>query len=436
MQNHDANIPFRAALFDLDGTLLDSMYVWARVDEEFFCARCMPVPKDYGRQIAGKSYRESAEYTVEHYCQDENWQDIVDEWSRLSRIEYAEHVELKPGALAYLRLLKRSGVKLAVTTALPPSLYEPCLARLGILELFDECCSCDHTDGRGKASGEIFLLAANRLGVEPCGCAVFEDVLPGIEGAKRVGMRAYCVKDDHAKKDHAAIAKIADGMVDTLDEMASYHPFPRDPRCVIFTAYCEGDPDYHMQEDDFILCADAGWRLANRMGIVPDLVIGDFDSSQAPEAGAVERFPVMKDDTDTMLCLKQGLRMGYDRFLILGGFGGRVDHTLANIQTMDYAAHRGAEIVMQDGYVRAQAVREGSADIPRRPGELSVLSLSDKCEGVDISGAVWCLKDASLTNDFPLGVSNDYAQDIVKIRVKKGTLLIVQTDDRRKESGK
>ena len=218
-------ISFRAALFDLDGTLLDSMHVWTRVDEVYFAARGMDVPQDYGRALAGKSYRESAEYTVAKYFPNENWQDVIAEWTRLSEIEYAEHVRLKPGALEYLRMLRRAGVKLAVATALPPNLYRPCLEHLNVLELFDALCSTEHTGGRGKASGEVYLLAAQRLGVEAEDCAVFEDVLTGIQGAKRVGMRAYCVRDAHSEKDFPAMAALADGCVDTLDQMRAYHDF-------------------------------------------------------------------------------------------------------------------------------------------------------------------------------------------------------------------
>lgn len=422
-------IPFRAALFDLDGTLLDSMDVWTRVDEEFFAARKMPVPEGYGRALAGLSYRESAQYTVRHYLPEEKWQDLIDEWTRLTEIEYAERVPLKPGALSYLRMLKRAGVRLAVATALPPNLYGPCLKHLGLTELFDELCSTEHTGGRGKASGEVYLLAAQKLGVEPEDCAVFEDVLAGIEGAKRAGMRAYCVRDAHSAKDFDAIAQIADGMVDSLEEMRAWHDFAPSPRCVIFTARCDGDPGYVPEEGDFVLCADGGWKLAEAMGVHPDLVIGDFDSAEPPKSGRIERHPVMKDDTDTLLCLKYGLRMGYERFLFLGGFGGRADHTFANLQTLAYAAENGAQAVMQDGNCRAAVLRNGTMRVKRRPGKLSVFALSDRCEGVTVRGAVYNLENGVLTNAFPLGVSNDYAADEAEITVREGTLLIMQVKE-------
>ena len=424
-------IPFKAALFDLDGTLLDSMYVWKRVDELFFVNRGLAIPEDYGRSIAGMSYRESAEYTVKNYAPGERWEDVVAEWMRLAREEYACRVPLKPGSLEYLRVLKREGVKLAVVTAMPPELFMPCLENLGVAELFDEFCSTEHTGGRGKAEGEIYRLAAQKLGVSPEDCAVFEDVPAGIQGAKKAGMRAWCVKDNFSKKDFPVMEAIADGMLDSVNDMRTYHDFPAPKRCVVITAYCEGDPKaaYDSQGGDFILCADGGWKLAEVLGVKPDLVIGDFDSSEAPEDGNIERHPVMKDDTDTMLCLKHGMKLGYDRFLFVGGFGGRLDHTLANLQTLAYAAVRGVRAEFRDGRCSATVACNGTVRIPRRQGKLSLFSMGDRCTGITTEGLLYALSDGELTNTFPLGVSNEYTADEASVTVKDGLLLIVQTDD-------
>lgn len=425
------NIPFRAALFDLDGTLLKSMDVWKRVDEAFFARRGMDVPVGYGDRLAGLSFDESAAYTVKHYLPNEDRQVVLDEWTALTQREYAEHVALKPGARAYLRMLRREGVKLAVATALPPKLYAPCLKRLGLLEMFDALCSTEDVGGRGKESGEVYLLAARQLGVKPEECAVFEDVSTGIAGARRAGMRAYGVRDEHGSaENHAAMAALADGMVDTLDQMCAYHDFPP-ARCVIFTARCEGDVAsvYAPQYGDYVLCADGGWQLAQRLGVRPDLVIGDFDSSPEPEGVPVERLPTIKDDTDTMQCVKRGLEMGYDDFLIVGGFGGRFDHTLANIQTLHYAAARGARVRMEDGLCAATALCGGSVKLARRRGKLSLFALTDVCRGVSALGVFYPLHGAELINGFPLGVSNEYVGDFAEISVEEGVLLIVQTDE-------
>lgn len=216
-------IPFRAAFFDLDGTVLDSMGVWLRVDEIFFGKRGLAVPEDFSNALAGKSYRESAEYTIERFGLSEPWEDIVREWSELAEREYAEHVRLKPYAREYIAALRNAGVLTAVTTALPPNLYEPCLRNNGILGMFDELCSTQHSGERGKESGAVYLLAADKLGVEPCECAVFEDIYEGIVGAKSVGMYAYCVFDDISTHRLDDVRTLADGLIYDFRDMNAHH---------------------------------------------------------------------------------------------------------------------------------------------------------------------------------------------------------------------
>ena len=413
--------PFDAAIFDLDGTLLDSMHVWSRVDEIYFEKRGMVAPDDYGAALAGLSYRESAEYTKARFGFPEPWEEIVREWTELAHEEYALRVELKPGAREYLTALNRAGVKLAVATALPEYLYRPCLERLGILGLFSALCSTDDTGGRGKGNGEVFLLAAKRLGIAPERCAVFEDVLEGIRGAKRAGMRALCVKDAANAQMHGEIEAMADWMIDSYWDI-----LPR-RRCAIFTARCEGDPAqaYDHREDDLILCADAGYALAKGLGLKPDAVIGDFDSGDAPAEGNILTYPVMKDDTDTILCARYALEMGITDFLIVGGLGGRLDHTLANLQTLGWLAAQGVRAELCDGKVRVWALHEDSMRIPRTPGKLSLFALDGVCEGVWSRGVKYPLNDWTLTPLFPLGMGNDFTEDEAEIGVGKGTLLVI-----------
>ena len=240
------------------------------------------------------------------------------------------------------------------------------------------------------------------------------------------------MKDAASAYAFGEIAAVADGMVDSLDEMRRYHEFPENRRrCVIFTAWCEGDvrQAYSPLPGDFILCADAGYGLARSMDVQPDCVLGDFDSGKAPEDARVLRFPVEKDDTDTVLCLKYGLSLGYDEFLIVGGFGGRLDHTLANLQTLNYAASHCAEAVMRDGNTWARVIRNGSARIPRQPGKLSVFAMDAQCRGVFERGVKYPLEDGALTNDFPLGVSNEFVDGVAEVGVAQGTLLVMVTKE-------
>ena len=132
-----------------------------------------------------------------------------------------------------------------------------------------------------------------------------------------------------------------------------------------------------------------------------------------------------------MLCLKLGLATGYGDFMIVGGFGGLVDHTLANLQTLRYAAIRRARAVLCDGLSCATALVDGSLRVPADvlgpgPGrvKLSVFALSDACRGVTIRGVKYPLADGMLTNAFPLGVSNEFAGDAAQISVAQGALLV------------
>ena len=425
------SLPFTAAIFDLDGTLLDSVWVWRAVDRAFFEELGIPEPEDYARAIQGMSFRETAAYTVERFHLSRSVEEVMAGWTRMAAEAYANRVEMKPGALAYLRALKRSGVKLAVATANREALFGPTLRRWGAWELFDAVCTAAEVGDAGKGDGALFRLAARRLGAEPSACAVFEDTLEGMRGARAAGMAAYAVRD--SGNDHHAneIAALADGVIDDFSEMARFHAIPRRRRCAIFTARCDGDVKraYIPAPGDFVLCADGGWTLARGMGVKPDLVIGDFDSSREPTDENVVRVPVEKDDTDTMLCLKAGLARGFDDFLVVGGFGGRLDHTLANLQALHYAAERGVHIEMCDGATWAAVVKNGSLSVRADvvgpgPVKLSVLALSDRCRGVCIRGAKWELKDADWTNAFPLGVSNEFVADVADIAVREGTLVV------------
>lgn len=214
---------FRAALFDMDGTLIDSMGVWAKVDEDFFARRGMPVPEDYSRAIAGLSFRQTGEYTKERFQLPEPVDDILAEWNDMCEKAYVHDVPLKPGAKEYVSRLKDAGVKLAVATALPRHLYEPVLRRTGIYDLFDAFASTGDT-GESKRTGKVYLLAAEKLGVTPGECAVFEDILEGLLGARAAGMKAVCVRDEAALRELPRALEICDRYVNDFRELSGDAP--------------------------------------------------------------------------------------------------------------------------------------------------------------------------------------------------------------------
>lgn len=202
-------------------------------------------------------------------------------------------------------------------------------------------------------------------------------------------------------------------------------------RCFVITPYNEGDLLMCLPPEgaDLILCADTAYRQASEAGLVPNVVIGDFDRESEPPIGIgrIVRVPSEKDDTDTMLCIKYAIEAGANEIVIAGGIGGRLDHTIANIQSLAYAASCGVAAVLTDGKNEAR-ILSGRAKFPRKTGfYFSVFAYGGVCRGVSESGVKYPLRDVRLTPDFPLGVSNEITDDFAEIEVKEGRLLIIQS---------
>ena len=203
-------------------------------------------------------------------------------------------------------------------------------------------------------------------------------------------------------------------------------------RCIIITAFCKNKlRDFiEFNDEDFIICADAGYKLALAEDINPDIIIGDFDSGSRPKAttSRVIELPVMKDDTDTLSCLRYAISMGFKEIFILGGIGGRLDHTIANLQLLSFALDAGCDCVMTDGNNIATMLSNGSVKIKQREGyTLSVFAYSNECTDVSIKGVQYPLDCAKLNSSFPLGVSNNITAKYADISLKEGKLLIIQS---------
>jgi len=199
-------------------------------------------------------------------------------------------------------------------------------------------------------------------------------------------------------------------------------------RCFIFSAGTYFGLRERPQSGDLVLAADAGYEVCRREGIVPDLVLGDFDSMEQPkDAENVLRVPVEKDDTDTMLAVKTALENGCDTIYLYGGTGGkRLDHTLANLQTLLFIRRRGARGYLYDDDFVWTAVENESLTIRREVewGLFSAFCLGDRAEGIDEVGFQYPLENASLTPEFPLGVSNHIVEENATITVRSGALIV------------
>ncbi len=200
------------------------------------------------------------------------------------------------------------------------------------------------------------------------------------------------------------------------------------PNCYIFAAGDAPDTVYSVPgAGDLVIAADAGYRTCLALGLQPDLLVGDFDSMEAPaDFPNLLRAPVEKDDTDTLLAVKEGLRRGCDTFHLYGCTGGRLDHTLANLQTLLYLRRQGARGYLYDGTFTYTAIENEGIEIPREKewALLSVFCLGDTAGGIVERGVQYPLTEATLTADFPLGVSNHILEDTARVSVARGALLI------------
>ena len=196
--------------------------------------------------------------------------------------------------------------------------------------------------------------------------------------------------------------------------------------CVIFcAAECDGLAR-PIGQDAFVIAADGGLRHTQSLNITPNAVLGDFDSlGFFPEGANV--FPVEKDDTDAMLAVRLGLRRGCDEFLLYGSLDGpRLDHTVANFQTLQYLADHGAVGYLIGNTTMVTVVKNGKITFPAGcSGTVSVFCMGQDAEGVTETGLFYGIEDGVFTSGFPLGVSNHFTGKKAEISVKNGSLLVL-----------
>ena len=196
-------------------------------------------------------------------------------------------------------------------------------------------------------------------------------------------------------------------------------------KCVIF---CAGQFDTPAQpiENACIIAADGGLRHTQALGLTPDVVLGDFDSlGYTPEGANV--FPVEKDDTDAMLAVRKGLELGCKEFLLYGGLDGkRLDHAIANFQTLQFLTDRGARgYLIGLDYIVTVISGETVCFSADAEGILSLFCMGADATGITIEGLQYPLTDGTLTSGFPLGVSNHFMGCDARITVKNGSLLCI-----------
>lgn len=208
----------KAAIFDLDGTLVDSMTVWEQIDIDYLKQNGYELPKDLKNDIIHLNFKQTAEYFKNRFKLNYSIDTILKDWNSMALNYYSNKIKLKDGVKEFLDTLQSKNIKIGLATSNSNELLEVCLKANNIYDYFDSITTTEETN-KGKDSPDVYLLAAKKLEIEPKECIVFEDILPAIKSAKAAGMKVVAVKDDvsiHAKDD---IVNEADKYISSFFEL-------------------------------------------------------------------------------------------------------------------------------------------------------------------------------------------------------------------------
>lgn len=199
----------KAVIFDLDGSLVDSMWMWRAIDIEYLGRFGIPLPEDLQSRIEGMSFSETAVYFKEHFPIPDSIDQIKEDWNRMAWDKYANEVPLKPGIPEFLERCREEGIKLGIATSNSRQLVEN-IAKVHNLRDYFSCIMTGCDVAHGKPSPDIYLAVAEGLDCPPSQCLVFEDIIPGIQAGKAAGMRVCAVEDAYSVNDRERKKALAD----------------------------------------------------------------------------------------------------------------------------------------------------------------------------------------------------------------------------------
>ena len=211
----------KAVLFDLDGTLVDSMWMWKDIDIEYLEKHGYDLPLDLQERIEGMSFPEIAVYFKERFQIPGTIEEIQQEWVEMAKEKYAHEVPMKPGARSFLRFLKEQGIRTGIATSNSRDLLDAVLESLHLNEWIDFAMTCAEA-GCGKPSPDVYLKTANVLGVAPEHCIVFEDTPTGMQAGLNAGMRVCAVEDAYSFERRDLIFTLADYYVTDFTQVLTH----------------------------------------------------------------------------------------------------------------------------------------------------------------------------------------------------------------------
>lgn len=209
---------FKGAIFDFDGTLIDSMKIWDSIGAAFLISRGITPPDHIESILRSMSFFQSTAYFIKEYNLSDTQQQIKDQMYQIIADQYKYTMPLKEGVLEYLEYLSQKGIKMCIATATDKELAIHALRRLGIDHYFSFIKTCDEV-GKGKDDPEIYLQAASRLGIDKNDIYIFEDVLYCVKTAKKAGFKVVGIYDESSKEDAEALRELCDRYVMSFKEL-------------------------------------------------------------------------------------------------------------------------------------------------------------------------------------------------------------------------
>lgn len=208
----------KGVIFDLDGTLIDSMWVWDQIDIEYLSEKNLEVPKNLNDEIGHLSFNQVAVYFKERFKLKDSLDEIKQRWSDMAYYHYSTDIKLKEGVVEFLKFLKESNIKIGLATSNSRDLLEVVLKNNNIYDYFDAITITDEVSV-GKHEPDVYLLAAKKLNLSPSECLVFEDIVQAIKGAKKAEMKVIGVADSRNLDDRDEIISLTDKFITNFNEM-------------------------------------------------------------------------------------------------------------------------------------------------------------------------------------------------------------------------
>ena len=208
----------KAAILDLDGTLVDSMWVWEQIDIDFLKSKGYTPPKDLKDDITHLTFRQTAEYFKDRFNLSDSIDEITDTWNNMAYDFYSSKVKLKEGVIPFFNKLKSLNIKIGLATSNSLPLLEATLKNNGIYHLFDAITVTDEVK-KSKENPDVYLLCANKLNVSPKNCVVFEDIIAAVNGAKLAGMKVIGIYDKASEDQKEILTQTCDRYILNYNEL-------------------------------------------------------------------------------------------------------------------------------------------------------------------------------------------------------------------------